>query len=141
MSDQPIVRRQWERVRVSRDNRSPEVGAKQSFADEADINKQMALWRRPGVGVPPRVVPPSYGDFTNASDYLEACQRVVDAQEAFNSLPAKVRRRFENSPAQLLDFVADPANTEEAIELGLVEAPAEEPPMEPEAVADETPTE
>ena len=41
----------------------------------------------------------------------------------FDNLPSDVRNRFNNNPAQLLDFVADPENKEEAIELGLLPKP------------------
>jgi len=39
------------------------------------------------------------------------------------SLPSKIRDRFGNDPSQLLSFLADSSNKDEAISLGLVSAP------------------
>jgi len=35
------------------------------------------------------------------------------------ALPSDVRKRFSNDPAELIDFLADKKNDEEAIKLGL----------------------
>jgi hypothetical protein len=37
------------------------------------------------------------------------------------ALPADVRARFENDPANLLDFMVNPANNAECIKLGLID--------------------
>lgn len=60
-----------------------------------------------------------YGDFTDVGDFLSAKLRVIEAENAFMQLDAKVRQRFQNDPAQLLTFIQDPQNLEEAIKLGL----------------------
>jgi len=60
-----------------------------------------------------------YVDLPDSLDYQEGINTVLRAQEAFATLPAKVRSRFENDPAQFLEFFADPANQDEAIKLGL----------------------
>ena len=39
---------------------------------------------------------------------------------AFDDLPAKVRREFDNDPFKFLEFVEDPENVERMAELGLV---------------------
>jgi len=105
---------------------------KQSFRDECDINFIMNKWKRTGE-IPADSVGrmrPRYGDFTNANDYMEACNRVIDANEAFDSMPSFLRDRFANEPANLIAFLADSANQEEAIKLGLAEAqtPEGDPP-------------
>ena len=41
------------------------------------------------------------------------------AQDMFESLPADIRTKFGNDPGRFLDFVEDPQNEEELIELGL----------------------
>lgn len=40
--------------------------------------------------------------------------------EEFMKLPAKTRAMFENNPANMLDFIADDSNIEQAIELGIL---------------------
>ncbi len=111
---------------------------KQSFKDECDINFIMDKWKRTGE-IPAASVgkmPPHYGDFSNPNDYMEACNRVIAANEAFSSLPSFLRDRFANEPANLIAFLADSENQDEAIKLGLAQKPIPEgdPPVvdEPE---------
>lgn len=114
---------------------------KQSFKDECDINFIMNKWQRTGE-IPDNMVGtmrPQYGDFTDSNDYMTACNRVLAAKEAFASLPAFLRDRFANEPANLIRFLSIPENQEEAIRLGLAEAPTPEPEPEPEA-GEEPPT-
>ncbi len=117
---------------------------KQSFRDECDINFIMDKWKRTGQ-IPDNMVgtmKPQYGDFTDSNDYMDACNSVIAAKEAFASLPAFLRDRFANEPANLIRFLSIPENQEEAIKLGLAEAPTPEgepaPETEPEP-APETP--
>ena len=113
---------------------------KQSFADECDINFIMSRWKRTGQIPVDQVgtMPPSYGDFSNPTDYMTALNQVLAAKEAFASLPAFLRDRFANEPANLLRFLATPGNQEEAIKLGLARAP-DPPPAPPETQPDPTP--
>ena len=95
--------------------------AQQQFREECDINTIMERFGRTGELIAP-VRMPQYGDFDGVSDYHSAMNAIVEAQSAFDSLPAKVRARFGNDPAEFLDFVYNEENREEAIRLGLVEA-------------------
>lgn len=79
-----------------------------------------------------------YGDFTNVPSYHEAKTRVADAISDFALLPSVLRKRFDNDPAKAIEFVTDPQNLEEAINLGMVDPPspsdvnvAPESPSEP----------
>lgn len=101
---------------------------KQSFKDECDVNQILRRWRRSGELTHLEERSPTYGDFSNATDYLTATLAVQAAQADFDALSARIRKRMNNDPAELLEFVADPKNREEAIELGLIEKPASEPP-------------
>jgi hypothetical protein len=56
---------------------------------------------------------------------------VRQADENFMRMDAKVRARFHNSPQEFLEFFADPANSEEAVRLGLaLPKPKESPPVD-----------
>ena len=44
------------------------------------------------------------------------------------SLLSRVRKRYNNDPAELLEFVMDEKNREEAVFLGLIEKPQESAP-------------
>lgn len=96
----------------------------QSFRDECDVNRIVSSFERTGV-LPTTSGTPMYGDFDNAYSYKEAFDLVCRAQESFMELPAQLRARFENDPAQFLDFVNDPANMDEAVRLGLAQRPSE----------------
>lgn len=106
------------RVRV---NCGGESRVQQQFKDQCDIRQIMAKCRAAGTR-PIRLdgALAKYGDFSNAVDYQEAVSRVAAANSLFEQLPGKVRRRFENDPALMVEFLADPENREEAEELGLV---------------------
>lgn len=99
----------------------------QQFAEDADINTLIRRFGLSGDMPAPRAVP-QYGDFSDVVDYQTALDRLLEADSAFMSLPADVRKRFDNSPAQLWQFLhGGEANLEEARKLGLVEMPKAPP--------------
>lgn len=96
--------------------------AKQSFKDECDINLIMKRYEQTGQIDHLANRPIVYGDVP-ALDFQQAMGLVVEAREQFGLLPAAVRDRFGNDPAQLMAFLENPANKEEGIRLGLLKAP------------------
>lgn len=120
-----------DRTKVVLNQDGEESRTKQSFKDECDINQIMAQWQRTGHLAHQTQHPPQYGDFSNAEDYMTACNSVKAAEAAFDALPAEIRDRMGNSPAFLLGFLADRSNDEEAMALGLRIAPVEPPPTPP----------
>ncbi len=110
-----------ERVAVKKHCSVPKM-TKQSFKQECDINYIVNHWMKHGelLHTGSRV-PPRYGDFSNATDYQTAVNQVSEAKRQFDLLPAKIRERFDNQPWKLLDFLADPANHDEGVDLGLFE--------------------
>lgn len=94
----------------------------QQFKDECDINKIMDRYLRTGVLSDPLNMrgPGTYGDFTEMGDYQENMNKIIAAREMFDSLPSKVRNRFGNNPAEMINFVLDSSNKNEAIKLGLL---------------------
>jgi phage internal scaffolding protein len=67
--------------------------------------------------------PMTYGDFSDLGNYMDNMNKIVEAREMFEALPARVRERFANNPANMLDFVMDESNRDEAIKLGLLDVP------------------
>src|SRR6187399_217615 len=61
-----------------------------------------------------------YGGFQSGDDYHTLLLRAQDAQDDFMTLDARIRDRFDNDPGKLLDYVRDPNNRLEAIQLGLM---------------------
>lgn len=96
--------------------------AEQSHKDDCDINVIVNRMIRTGVQDPFIARPGEgvYGDFTQWQDYQDNLNLVIKAQEAFDSLDANIRKRFENDPVQLMEFLADEKNRPEAESLGLV---------------------
>lgn len=127
---------------------SPSVGFKlpsmtrQEFAKDADINNIISRYRETGFltdPTRPSSRTPMFGDFSNVQDYQSALEALNQADEDFMKLPARVRDRFSNNPQELIDFLQDPANLEEAISLGLAVKPADKPADAPaDAPADKT---
>lgn len=92
----------------------------QAPALDCDINE---IVRRFGIGetqLPPAPDPTAYGDLSDLPDLRAVLDLARDATERFYGLPSRIRTRFENDPAKLWDFVNDPQNDEEAVELGLL---------------------
>lgn len=102
--------------------------AVQSERDECDIN---TIVYRFGLGhpLPQGVRTPTYGDFVGVSDYQSALHAIMEADEAFYSMPAEVRKRFNNEPAAFVEFCSDPANLDEMRKLGLA-VPLEPSPLQ-----------
>lgn len=101
----------------------------QHHANEVNINQIVSRYSKTGV-LPSRSGMPRYGDFSGVSDYQTACEAVRAAESGFMTLAPEIRRRFENDPGKLLEFLADEKNYVEAVKLGLVVAPAaDEPPI------------
>ena len=102
----------------------------QQFKDEADINRLVDRFLRTGE-VPPVDGRAMYGDFIDVPDgYQAALNAVIEAQAGFDALPSKIRQRFDNDPAELLSFLQDPKNLDEAVELGLLEKPVPAEPVQ-----------
>lgn len=106
---------------------------KQQDKDACDVNMMMAKYQRTGVLPGQNNFAPQYGDFSNVSDYQTAVQQIKEAETDFAALPSKIRGRFNNDPLDLINFMTDEANRDEAIKLGLM--PETDPVVEtPEVI-------
>jgi len=99
---------------------------KTEFADEANINNIVRRANISGV-LPQGSRQPLFGDFSEVQTYEEAQGQIAAAEESFLHLPAELRAKFDNNVADLLDYIDNPANEEEAISLGLL--PEKEQPV------------
>lgn len=91
----------------------------QQFLRECDINVIVAQNEKTGFISHVNPIHPSWGDFGDSTDFHSAQNYLLEANASFMSLDAHVRRRFNNDPSQLLDFLQKPENAEEAVKLGL----------------------
>lgn len=101
---------------------------KQSFAEEADINTIVRRFHLTGQ-LPTDVRMPQYADFTEIVTFQDAMNAIRAAEESFMAMPAEIRTRFHNDPAEFVQFCGDEKNKDEAVKLGLVPKPlpAEQP--------------
>lgn len=90
----------------------------QQFKEESDINTIVDRFMKTGY-LPDSVNMPQYVDYEGVFDFQSAMNVVRQADENFMRMDAKVRARFHNSPQEFLEFFADPANSDEAVRLGL----------------------
>lgn len=94
----------------------------QHFRDECDIDHILKKYSETGFLVDPLAQrrPAKWGDFSSVADYQSAMNKLTSVQEAFDALPSRLRDRFQNDPMQMLAFLEDPENKDEAVKLGLV---------------------
>lgn len=91
----------------------------QSEKEKCDINHIIRRFTRTGVIDRVSKFEARFGD-TRGVDFTDAMNLVTHAQQAFEELPSKIRKRFSNDPGKLLEFMENPNNRDEAIELGLI---------------------
>lgn len=103
-------------------NNTPSM-TQQQYREECDINRIMDRYLRTGVLSDPleNRGTPKYGDYAELGDYMDHMNKVVEANEMFESLPASIRKRFNNNPGELIEFVMDDKNRVEAEMLGIIE--------------------
>ncbi len=116
-------------------NAGEETFVKQDSKDECDINLILERWRTDGVA---RLNQDDaqFLDVTEVQDYHAAMNLVSDANSSFEQLPASLRKELKHDPANLLDYIKNPANKEKLLELGILEA-VELPPVMSEPVPTE----
>lgn len=123
-------------MRVQKNFEQPSL-TKQSFKNECDINQIIRRYIDTG-GLSAQnlqgYASGEYGDFSDIPDYRSALDQVRRAGEAFDTLPAVVRERFQNNVAGFLDFCNDPSNLDELRALGLARPVA---PVTPQDVSPE----
>ncbi|QCQ84961.1 internal scaffolding protein [Blackfly microvirus SF02] len=120
----------------------PESLTRQEFADECDINILMAQYEKTGVINHFNRTPPQYLDLVDTPDLQGALTILHEAETAFMTLSAAVRREFDNDPVKFVAFASEAENlprmrewglaapemaTREPIEVRVVPPPADTP--------------
>lgn len=93
--------------------------AQQHHKDECDINVILERFGKTGQ-VPVNAISGTYGDFSGVHDYHTALNAIIASENEFAALPAQIRNKFQNDPANLVQFLDNPENRAEAEKLGLV---------------------
>lgn len=92
---------------------------KQSFKDECDINVIVDKFMKTGA-MPENVRMPVAADYSEVLDFRGMMNSIVQARESFDEMPAPVRARFHNDPAEFVDFCLKDENWDEALKMGLI---------------------
>lgn len=93
----------------------------QSQAADCDVNNILKRFAQTGI-LPGTNIERVYADVSDSLTYHDAMNIVANANTQFDSLDAYTRQRFHNDPAEFLDFVHDPKNVQELVDLGLATA-------------------
>jgi len=104
--------------RIQKECKSPSR-TKQQFKDECDIDSIMLKFQKTGTLAHLNNHHGQYGDFAQPVDYHDAMNTVLAAREMFSSVPSSIRSKFANDPALFLEFVQNPENEDQLIEMGL----------------------
>lgn len=120
--NQKITVRKNGTISIESINTEPTL-TQQQFKEQCDINNIIKHYTQTGE-LPLSKKVGQFLDVSNVQDYHTALQTVFEAQHAFDALPSSIRSRFENDPNQLLAFIEDDANHEEALTLGLLSSTA-----------------
>lgn len=106
----------------------------QSQLEDSDIN---VIWKRfqSGAPLPQNIRTPTYGDFTEITDFRSAYAAIQAATASFLQLPADVRLRFHNDASLFVDYCSDPQNAQQLKAWGMLPpdpqaSPPGGPPME-----------
>lgn len=122
------------RIRVSQAG-GGELVTKQSHKAECDIHNILGQYRRTGIITHVQAARPTYADLPDGLDFQASMNLILQAQETFAALPAKVRDHFKNDPGVFLAAFQDPAQDDVLRSFGLLKekeasSRALEPPRE-----------
>jgi phage internal scaffolding protein len=108
----------------------------QHHKSDVDINNILRKYDKTGLIVHVNKAVADYGDYTEVNEYKENLNAVMNAQNMFNELPSHIRKRFANDPGEFIEFVTNPDNAQEMVDLGLADAVVEEGPIEVRVLPD-----
>lgn len=111
----------------------PPSVAKQEFKDQCDVNNIIKSFKLTGQinHINAQAMMGRFEDLPDEIDFQTSLNTIRDASQAFEALPAKLRDRFGNDPAQFLAFLSDPDNLDEARRLGIIKKPDPAPDAPP----------
>lgn len=97
---------------------------KQEFKAECDINNILRRYKKTMkmdfLSQYQGYLDGRFGDVSFATDYQSSLAMIDEARGVFEAMPATLRARFNNDPMQLVIFLGNTANRQEAEQLGLI---------------------
>lgn len=95
----------------------------QQFAKDCDINEIVRKFKKTGQLTHLSKKQGVYADVSQVPDLLTAYEQITIAENAFADLPSDVRLKFSNNPQEMINFLTNPQNHDEAVQLGLLVPP------------------
>lgn len=120
------IRKQFDPDYKSSDYSTPGGGesvVQQHLKDQCNVNKIMNKYVKTGVLEHIKENQGFYGDCIGI-DFRSVQDKVIRGQEAFNALPAKIRKLMNNDPANFVEWMNSDEDLDMKRELGLLK-PAE----------------
>ena len=100
------------------------LGASSDEMHNRDERETFVFVGEEGEAVPERPPMPTHADFSESvTDFQTAMNLLIDAERSFMAIPSADRAIFENDPQKFMEYLANPANKEDAIKRGFIEAP------------------
>lgn len=99
----------------------PLSSTRTEFASQCNVNNILKKYTKNGINPFLITKDAKYGDFTNVPNHQEALELVMAAEDYFMQFPADIRARFANDPSNMISYLSDPNNHEEAASLGLID--------------------
>ncbi len=121
------------RVRVYTENTEKDL-ADQSFKKDCDVNTVIARFKKTGQITHLAKSAGVYADVSTITDLSSAIEQVQKASEAFDTLPADLRKKLNNDPVEFLRYIQDDKLIKEHIKYGLRDAPLLEPETSPDPI-------
>lgn len=90
----------------------------------SNINNIVSRYKKTGE-LPVKNREAFFADVSAVPDFQTAMNLVDAAREGFMSLPAELRAKHDNNPAKFIDWTSNPANRDEMVKMGLLDAPDE----------------
>lgn len=97
----------------------------QQWEPETKIDYLLRKYSSQGLNPYAPSMPEDFLDVSELGDFQEQQNKLLDAQDYFDSLPSNIRLQFQNNPSELISFLLNPKNQDKAIELGLIPKPIE----------------
>lgn len=94
---------------------------KQSHKAECDIYNILKQYQRTGIITHVQSARPQYTDLPSDVDYQSALNLMLEAEQTFLSLPARVRDHFNNDPERFLAAFRDDKQADKLREFGLLQ--------------------
>lgn len=122
-----ILRHENGQIKVTTLNEE-KTRTQQQFKDQCDVNNIMKKYRLTGEVTHVNKKQGLYTDLSDSPSYQTALDIIIQAERTFSELPSDVRKKFNNDPQEMISFLDDSKNNEEAIKLGL-KIPKNPPPQ------------